>query len=143
MIRWTGKFYPTEGQKRRLIKFNNLDSHFIELNNQKIMILGCHDLNVYSPRGQAMVKPGGYKKEIADAFKSKSKEFQPDIILQHPHTTDTPNIWNLAWKTVEKELPNTQHFASAIKYHNWNGKPRRKLDLVLEKTKKGDVIDFF
>lgn len=143
IVRWTGKFYPIEEQKRRLIKFNNLDSHFIELNNQKIMILGCHDLNVYSPRGQAVAKPGGYKKEIAEEFKSKSKEFQPDIILQHPHTTDSPNIWSLAWRTVQKELPSVKHFASAIKYHNWSVKPRRKLDIVLEKTMMGDVIDFY
>lgn len=142
IVRWTGKFYPTEGQKRRLIKFNNLDSHFIELNNQKIVVLGCHDLNVYNPRGQAAAKPGGYKKEIANDFKLRCKQFQPDIILQHPHTTDSPNIWNLAWRTVEKELPSVKHFASAIKYHNWNGDCRRDLDSVLEKTKKGDVEDF-
>ena len=48
VIRWTGKFYPTEGQKRNLIKINDLDTHFIELNNQRVVILGCHDLNAVS-----------------------------------------------------------------------------------------------
>ena len=141
---WTGKFYPTEEQKKDLIKINNLDTHFIELNNQKIVILGCHDLNVFSPRGQAAANPNGWKKQLADKFKVYCKEFNPEIILQHPHWTDTPNIWNVAWRTVEKELPNVKHFASGIKYYNnRNGVVRGDIDKVLEKTKKGDVIDFY
>lgn len=142
IISWTGKFYPTEGQKKDLIKINNLETHFIELNNQKVVILGCHDLNVFSPRGQATANPNGWKKQLADKFKSSCKKFNPEIILQHPHTTDTPNIWNLAWRTVEKELPNVKHFASGIKYYNRNG-VRGDIEKVLEKTKKGDVTDFY
>jgi len=143
VIQWTGKFYPTDGQKRDLVKINDLNTHFIHLNNQKIVILGCHDLNVFNPRGQANANPDGWKRKIADKFKELCKDFNPDIILQHPHTTDTPNIWNLAWRAVEKELPNVQHFASGIKYYHWNGNPRGDLVKVLEKTKKGDVYDFY
>lgn len=142
IISWTGKFYPTEGQKKDLIKINNLETHFIELNNQKVVILGGHDLNVFSPRGQATANPHGWKKQLAYKFKSACKKYNPEIILQHPHTTDTPNIWNLAWRTVEKELPNVKHFASGIKYYNRNG-VRGDIDKVLEKTKKGDVTDFY
>lgn len=142
VVSWTGKFYPTEGQKKNLIKINDLETHFVELNNQKVVILGCHDLNVFSPRGQATANPNGWKKQLADRFKAQCKKFKPEIILQHPHTTDTPNIWNLAWRTVEKELPYVKHFASGIKYYNRNG-VRGDIDKVLEKTKKGDVIDFY
>jgi len=142
IIRWTGKFYPTERQKKNLIKINDLDTHFIEINNQKVVILGCHDLNVFNPRGQAKANPNGWKKQIADKFKSICRKYDPEIILHHPHTTDTPNIWNLAWRTVEKELPNVKHFASGIKYYNENG-VRGDIDKVLEKTKKGDVTDFY
>ena len=142
VISWTGKFYPTEGQKKVLIKINDLNTHFIELNNQRVVILGCHDLNVFSPRGQATANPNGWKKQLADRFKTQCKKFKPEIILQHPHTTDTPNIWNLAWRTVEKELPSVKHFASGIKYYNKIG-VRGDIAKVLEKTKKGDVIDFY
>lgn len=142
VIHWTGKFYPTEGQKRDLIKINDLSTHFVELNNQRIVILGCHDLNVFSPRGQANANPDGWKKQLADNFKTQCKKFKPEIILQHPHRTDTPNIWNLAWRTVEKELPCVNHFASGIKYYNRNG-VRGDIVKVLEKTKKGDVIDLY
>lgn len=115
VIHWTGKFYPTVGQK--LIRINDLNTHFIQLNNQNIVILGCHDLNVFNPRGQAVAKPGSWRRKIADEFKKLCRKFKPDIILQHPHTTDTPNIWNLAWKTVEKELRCVKHYASGIKYY--------------------------
>jgi len=142
VIRWTGKFYPTEQQKHDLIKITDLNSHFIELNNQKVVILGCHDLNVYSPRGQAAANPEGWRRKISDKFKKLCKEFNPDIILQHPHTTDTPNIWNAAWSTLEKELPSVKHFASGINYSNKKG-VRAKLDAVLQRTKKGDVTDFY
>ena len=143
VINWTGKFYPTEGQKKDLIKINDLNTHFIELNNQKVVILGCHDLNVYSRRGQASANPNGWKKQLADRFKTLCEKFEPEIILQHPHTTDTPNIWNQAWRTIEKELPSVKHFASGIKYYNRNNVIRSSIDKVLEKTKKGDVIDFY
>lgn len=175
VIHWTGKFYPTEGQKRDLIRINDLNTHFIQLNNQKIVILGCHDLNVFSPRGQAVAKPDSWKRKTADKFKELCQKVKPDVILQHPHTTDTPNIWNLAWKTVEKELPYVKHYTSGIKYYNdyqygidneadkehrklkrcWScihkgikyydkniGHPRGEPNKVLEKTKKGDVVDF-
>jgi hypothetical protein len=141
VVRWTGKFYPTGQQKKDLIKINDLNNHFINLNEQNVLILGCHDLNVFSPRGQATASPDGWKKRTADRFKKLCKEFNPNIILQHPHSTDSPNIWNAAWLELERELPNVKHFASGINYSNKNG-VRSTLDSVLRKTKKGDVIDF-
>ena len=141
VIHWTGKFYPTEQQKKDLIKINDLSTHFIKLNNQKVLILGCHDLNVYSPRGKATASPDGWKKQVADGFKALSKDFDPEIVLQHPHSTDTPNIWNAAWRELERELPDVKHFASGINYSRKDG-VRSTLEAVLQKTKKGDVIDF-
>lgn len=90
----------------------------------------------------AVIDPKSWKGKKSGAFRKLCKQFKPHIILQHPHTTDTPNIWNLAWRTVEKKLPQVQHFASGIKYYYKNGHPRGDLDRVLAKTKKGDVIDF-
>jgi hypothetical protein len=58
------------------------------------------------------------------------------------HATDTPNIWNLPWRTVEKEFHNVKHFASGIKYYNRKGVLGEQYK-VLEKTKKRDIIDFF
>lgn len=141
VIKWTGKFYPTEVQKRNLIKINDLDTHFIELNNQKVVILGCHDLNVFSPRGQKKAKPDGWRKQKADEFINLCKKFEPEIILQHPHTTDVPKTWSPAWQKVEKEFPYVKHYAGGIKYYRKEG-TRGDIGKVLEKTKRGDVKDF-
>jgi hypothetical protein len=143
VIRWTGKFYPTESQKNRLIRIVDLKTHFVKLNRNRVVILGCHDLNVFHPRGQASASPKGWKKRTSTKFRKLCRNFKPDVILQHPHTTDSPMIWNPAWRTIERELPCVKHFASGIKYcdHDF-GPPRGSLDKVLEKTKKGDVTDF-
>lgn len=143
VIRWTGKFYPLEREKRDLVKINDVDTHFIRLNRQNVLILGCHDINVFSPRGQAVANPDGWRKKIADDFKQKCVEFKPNIVLHHPHTTDSDKIWNLAWKQLEKDLPNVIHYASGIKYYKNNGTVRSGIENVLKKTKKGDVVDFF
>jgi|LSQX01.2.fsa_nt_gb very-short-patch-repair endonuclease len=143
VIHWTGKFYPVGDQERQLIKINNLSTHFIELNNQKIMVLGCHDLNVYSPRGQKKAKSDGWRRKTADAFKKICQKEKPEIILHHPHLTDSLRTWNQSWRNIERELPHVKHFASGIN-HDRKKKPiRDSINRVLEYTKKGDVKDFF
>jgi hypothetical protein len=143
IVGWTGKFYPTENQKRNLVKVSDLNSHFVTLNHQRVAILGCHDLNVFSPRGQAMVTDDSYKGKVSKKFQNLFRKFKPDIILQHPHNTDSPRIWSMAWNKVDKEFPQVAHYASGIKYYNKRGKVRGKLDKVLSKTMKGDVVDFY
>ncbi|MBL7770549.1 MAG: hypothetical protein JNK20_16340 [Flavipsychrobacter sp.] len=140
---WTGKFYPTEKQESKLVKFINPESHFVRINKKNIVIIGCHDLNVFNPRGQASLSHDSDKAKASKKFVQSCRKYKPDIILHHPHTTDTPNTWNLSWKEVEKRLPSVQYYASGIKYYNSNGSPRSSLQKVLEKTKKGDVIDFY
>ena len=141
MYRMTGKFYPLESQKHSLIKVLDLKTHFYQLNKQKVVVFGSHDLNAYNPRGQAKALPGSYKKLISGKFRNMCKQFKPDVVLQHPHTTDAPHIWSLGWKTLAKELPSVKNFASGICYYK-EPKPRGSLEEVLEKTKKGDVVDF-
>ena len=126
-----------------MVKFINPESHFFRLNKKNIVIIGCHDLNVFNPRGQASLSHDSDKAKNSRKFVQICRKFKPDIILHHPHTTDTPNTWNLSWKEVEKRLPSVQHYASGIKYYNSNGSPRSTLQKVLEKTKKGDVVDFY
>jgi len=140
-IHWTGKFYPIEAQKRSLVKVNDLSSHFVRLNNQNVLVLGCHDLDVFHPRGQANVVPDSYKGKISAKFKRECKKFKPDIVLQHPHSTYFARTWSPAWDVLEKELPSVQHYASGIFYPTLKEK-KDTLEKVLEKTKKGDVIDF-
>lgn len=28
--------------------------------------------------------------------------FRPTVMLQHPHSTDTPNIWRMPWESLAR-----------------------------------------
>ena len=109
------------------------------------MLLGCHDLTVYSPRGQAVAKPDSWRYKLGHEFRERAKTYQPDIVLQHPHNTDTPGTWRQAWSQLSNQLPSVKHYASGIKYYN-NRQPDNKratLEKVLEGTMMGDVKEFY
>ena len=90
---WTGKSYPTTGQENGLIRISDIGTHFIELPVGKVMILGCHDLNAFSPRGKVTTKKK-WRKKIREEIINKTQEEKPKIVLHHPHTTDSSRIWN-------------------------------------------------
>jgi hypothetical protein len=136
LVRWTGKSYPTPGTEERvLVQVVDLDSHLLEVAGERALVFGCHDLNMYSPRGYANQSPDGVRRARCDEMKRKVARFQPTVVLQHPHSTDTPNIWRLPWLTLAREVPSVRVWASGIAHYNWNGRPRAKLDRVLEQTK--------
>ena len=70
-----------------------------------------------------------------------TKSFKPNIVLQHPHYTDSSNIWNLSWKTLIKQVPSIKTYASGITYYR-GGEERQDISQVIEKTKQGNIFDF-
>lgn len=141
-IRWTGKSYPTLDQQNDLVNESNLDSHFLRVAGERVLILGCHDLNMFNPRGYANQKPGGLRRRRCDEMRKLAKKFDPTTILQHPHSTDTPNIWKTAWHGVHRLLPTARICASGIAYYNHDEKCRGELKTVRAKTQFGnDIID--
>jgi hypothetical protein len=143
LVRWTGKSYPTPNQERSLVQVVDLDSHLIEIAGERALVLGCHDLNMFNPRGHANQSPGGVRRTRCDQMKARIAPFRPTVVLQHPHSTDTPKIWRSAWLTLARELPSARVWASGIAYFNWNDRPRAELSRVLEQTKVsgGEVRD--
>lgn len=138
VIHWTGKSYPTTyDQKVRLIEFEDLDSHFVKVNNETICLLGCHDLKIFSPRANAIA--GRARKIKINKFGQLMKQYKPNLIIQHPHNTDTYKIWNTEWKTVEKKYPFVTEYVSGIRYYNYGRKKRGSMNNVLEKTILGKV----
>ncbi|MDT8402433.1 MAG: hypothetical protein RQ743_12120, partial [Bacteroidales bacterium] len=87
-IHLTGKSYPTAGQQDGLVRFDDLGSHFVSTTRGKVMLLGCHDLNVFNPRGEATTRREWRRKVRRDFYDLINKE-EPDIVLHHPHTTDS------------------------------------------------------
>jgi hypothetical protein len=137
---WTGKSYPTVGQENCLIRFTDLMTHFVQTSFGKVLILGCHDLNLFSPRGEAVTQSEWRKKVRAD-FYDMTRKAQPDVVLHHPHTTDSSRIWTAAWNELTYSFPSVNRFVSAGRYFRKEGK-RSIISDVLRTTKQGDSLDF-
>jgi len=142
VVRWTGKSYPTGSQESTLVQVVDLDSHFLDIAGERVLVLGCHDLNMFSPRGHANQAPDGVRRARCDDLKRRVARFKPTVALQHPHSTDTPNIWRMPWLSLARDVPSARVWASGIAYYAGGG-VRATLDKVLELTKSAndDVVD--
>jgi len=138
--KWTGKSYPTTGQEDGLIRFPDEACHFFDLSFGKTLILGCHDLNIFSLRGAAATK-NKWRKITRTLFYKALKEFSPKVVLHHPHTTDSSRIWTAAWNEMVRIAPSVENYAGSGRYYRVGG-TRSKIDDVLARTKRGDTIDF-
>ena len=139
IIHWTGKSYPTTyDQKCRLIEFGNLKSHFTKVNNDTLCILGCHDLKMFSLRAKSVA--GNERLKKIKEFDKLMKHFKPNLILQHPHNTDSYKIWNSEWKMIEKTYPFVRGYVSGIRYYNNGSRRRQGINKVIEKTMLGNVL---
>jgi len=137
---WTGKSYPTTGQQDGLVRIQDPSTHFVDLPIGKVMILGCHDLSIFSPRGKAVSK-AKWRTDIRYTFYESIKREKPDIVLHHPHTTDSSRTWRAAWNELERSADSIRKYLGAGIYYNETGE-RSPLNDVLFKTKKGQTIDF-
>jgi hypothetical protein len=137
----TGKSYPTPQQEHNLIRIPDLESHFLDLECGTVMVLGCHDLSMFNPRGRAVAQ--GWRRKVSEEFLNLAKTRRPSIVLHHPHTTIKTTTWIHAWNTLMKDLPWVEKYLSAGRYSQddagWS--KRQPLDDVLAKTKMGDVLD--
>lgn len=139
-LRWTGKSYPVQYQVRSLMYCQDLESHFIQLDGVSVMILGCHDLNIFSPRSRASASKGSYKARVMAEMDRLARRFQPEVVLHHPHSTDSPRIWQVAWSGIRSSIPSCHTYSSGIFYIGPNGSlPRGTIGDVLASTSKGKV----
>ena len=142
----TGKSYPVGWQEKTLVQETNLKSHLFRRGKEHVLVLGCHDLNMFSNRSYSNQDPAGLRRKRCDKMQELVKKFEPSIILQHPHSTDSPSIWSTAWSGAKKYLPCGHAYASGIAYYNHEEKkPRRSLCDVLASTRCCDshVLDVF
>ncbi len=139
-IHRTGKSYPTPGQAHGLLRVADLESHFTTFDNMPALLLGCHDLNMFNPRGNAVA--GGWRLEVINRMRRLVRKNAPRIVVHHPHTTDTPRIWSLAKGRLEKLAPSVDVFASAGRYYDAECVQRAPLDEVLSAMVTGTSLDF-
>jgi hypothetical protein len=139
IIHWTGKFYPTATQAGNLIRFPKINSHFLTLDGKRVMILACHDLNVFHPRGKEKIT--GWRSDSYNEFLALARKDKPQIVIQHTHLTENPRTWTNGWKGMEKLLPSVESYAGGIRARNEDYLPY-ELDEICKSTKKGNVYEF-
>lgn len=139
-IHWTGKSYPVDFQVDTLLYCRNLKSHFQYFGQTPVLVLGCHDLNIFSPRSRKSSKIETYKGKLISEMQIKCDEFKPQVVLHHPHTTDSSRIWATAWSGVRKFIPSVKMYSSGINYKNVKGGiQRQSLEKVLTATALGNI----
>lgn len=138
---WTGKSKPVPAQMVGLMKAP-LETHFQTVGNEHIVVLGCHDLNLFS--GRAYTNSSPRKKTDLGAFRRKLTEWSPTVVLQHPHTTDSNRTWLAGWSGVRTLSGKSLHTATGgVCYKGSDGKPPRSpLSSVLLATRFGPTLDF-
>jgi hypothetical protein len=138
---FTAKSYPTPGQEKGLLRNARLENHFWELNGNKVMVLGCHDLTMFNPRSDATAT--GWRSDVKKEFKRLAVEYQPRWVLHHPHTAVKKLTWLAAWSGLKQALPSVESYVGSGAYSRkdfgWNG--RNSLTEVLASTKSADVMD--
>ena len=142
VVQWTGKSYPAGSVEERHLVQAPLENHLLDSEGTPILILGCHDLNLFSERARANQAVGSVRRRRCDAMRKLAKEFKPVAVLQHPHTTDSPKIWSVAWAGVRRHVPTAETLASGIAYCRQGnaGPPRAPIETVMEQTAWGAEI---
>ena len=146
-VQWSGKSYPVSWQERTLVQEANLKSHLFDCGKERVLVLGCHDLHMFSARAKARMKAGSQRHRRSEQMRNLTRDFGPTMILHHPHSTDSPRTWATAWGGASEFLPESdgrRHvWASGIAYYNGDGKPRGALCDVLRATRccEKQVVD--
>ena len=138
-VQWTGKSYPVSWQERALVQEANLESHLFECGRERVLVLGCHDLNMFSARAKANMNAGSRRHRRSQHMKKLTRKFAPTMILHHPHSTDSPGIWSTAWSGAREFLPRKRGarrvWASGVAYYRGEGKRRGTLGDVRRATR--------
>ena len=102
---WTGKSYPLSWQDRSLVQEADLESHLFHCGSERLLVLGCHDLNMFSERAKSGMKPGRQKHARSNRMRKLVRDFRPTMILHQPHSTDMIQVWSTAWSGARAFLP--------------------------------------
>jgi hypothetical protein len=140
---WTGKTYPTTKQEKYLLDIEDYKTHFINLPEVgKIMILGCHDLNMFNCR--AWLTTGEKRKRVKSEFIKLAKNENPICVLHHPHTYAKIRTWANGFNGLKKFLPSIKYFISTGKYYEANNDKAKwtEINKLLKYSKIGNSIDF-
>ncbi|MCC6752077.1 MAG: GNAT family N-acetyltransferase [Deltaproteobacteria bacterium] len=134
----TAKTYPTADQENTLVREVDWRAHLWEPGNgDRVLVLGCHDLNVFNNRGLKAAAKGGSgaarHRTLVDG-REVFVGFDPTHVLHHPHGTDVAGTWRVAWSGASQLLPHLVQGVSGIAHPRFRGRPNDDLAVVLAAT---------
>lgn len=135
----TGKSYPNPRQQYGLVRVPDLESHFIRACGREVMLLSCHDLNLFSPR--SLHNARGWRRDSILRFRELTAERAPELLIWHPHKSDTPRTWIPGLGGLRKERPGIAYAGAGV-YYNGAAPPRSSLDSVRRHTAAAPMLDF-
>ena len=141
-LHWTGKSYPVTqknppaSQEHSLVQAP-LGSHLFRRDRVRALVLGCHDLTMFNPRNESNIRHPNLLQRRSTML-TLARQLKPNVVLHHPHSTESTRTWCHGWGGVRRELqPRT--WASGIAY--CGHEPRSPMDRVLSTTRHGPVSD--
>ncbi len=137
----TGKIHMSgksllRSDQRRVVRIPTLETHFCRVAGERALLLGCHDLNFFNPRGRGRQRPDGVLAATRKEMDAHVRTFRPTVVLHLPHGTDTPRTWAAGWKSLLDMVPSIKGWASGISYFRvGQGGLRASLDAVVNGTR--------
>lgn len=111
----TGKTYPNTKQQRHLIRNSDAGNHLIEVGDDRLGLLVCHDLVAFGKRSETN-RRWRDRMEAAQALED-AMSGDPTVVLHLPHTVDSAQTFGPAWeRLLDRHGGSTEAWASAIKY---------------------------
>jgi hypothetical protein len=140
-VQITGKSYPTCQQERKLVRQPDLCSHILLLGLDSVLVLVCHDLNIFSNRAHLNSSAGSRRHALLEDARTLFSSHVPafTVVLHHPHTCDTPKTWSIAWSGVFKSLPAVRLASGAGNWWNNDHLQRVSISSCLDATAQGLV----
>ena len=141
----TGKSYPTASQVGSLARLTRLRTHLPLLpNGDRVLLLGCFDLALFNNRVSSRVSRSYWRYWAIRRMRGLAARFPPNVVLQHPHETDSPDTWRGGWRCIQQNVGSigtSGPFAAAGRWANSQlGSPRAALNECLDATAQGQVM---
>lgn len=102
------------------------------------MILVCHDLMVFNPRGEKTTKQKS-KIDSRNSFVNMVKDKKPTIVFHPYHLANSSKIWTASWNKLLDRSKSIEYYGAGNLCEDVDAKMEGIK--ILEKTKNGGTID--
>ena len=130
----TGTSYPTSDPARRTHpRAESGLAASVQVGEDRLALLVCHDLMAFSPRARANSK--GIRRVVGGDLGKAGEAFGVTLALHHAHTAESAVTWRQAWGGLRCEYERSlEGWTSSFRYRTKDGKgPDAPIDVKLIK----------